>query len=56
MKRSTLHLWQLALLLLLLGFWYVMTRPGLLPNLMFENDRQAAGRRVAAPRRPGRLW
>ena len=42
MKRSTLHLWQVALLLLLLGFWYVMTRPGLLPNVMFENDRQAA--------------
>ncbi len=42
MNRTSLRLWQAALLLLLLGFWYVMTSPGLLPNFMFENDRQAA--------------
>ena len=42
MTRTRLRLWQAALLLLLLGFWYAMTRPGLLPNFMFENDRQAA--------------
>ena len=42
MSRTQLRLWQLALLLALLAFWYAMTSPGLLPNFMFENDRQAA--------------
>ena len=42
MSRTRLRIWQASLLLLLLGFWYAMTRPGLLPNFMFENDRQAA--------------
>jgi NitT/TauT family transport system permease protein len=37
-----LRLWQTLLLLGLFAFWYVMTRPGLLPNFMFDNDRQAA--------------
>jgi NitT/TauT family transport system permease protein len=30
------------LLLVLLGFWQVMTAPALLPKFMFDNDRQAA--------------
>jgi NitT/TauT family transport system permease protein len=37
-----LRLWQGTLLVLLFAFWYAMTAPGLLPNFMFENDRQAA--------------
>ncbi|MDH5539199.1 MAG: ABC transporter permease [Rhizobacter sp.] len=37
-----LGLWQLALLAALLLFWHVMTKPGLLPTFMFDNDRQAA--------------
>jgi len=37
-----LRLWQLGLLGALGVFWYTMTTPGLLPNFMFENDRQAA--------------
>ena len=37
-----LRLWQAALLAALLVFWYAMTTPGLLPNFMFDNDRQAA--------------
>jgi len=37
-----LRAWQLALLAALLLFWWAMTRPGLLPNFMFDNDRQAA--------------
>jgi NitT/TauT family transport system permease protein len=36
------RLWQVGLLLALLGFWYVMTEPGLVPPMMFDNDRQAA--------------
>jgi NitT/TauT family transport system permease protein len=34
--------WQLLLLLALLLFWHVMTQPGLIPPMMFDNDRQAA--------------
>lgn len=41
-RSATLRLWQLALLALLFAFWHVMTRPGLLPPFMFDNDNQAA--------------
>ena len=41
-QPRTLRAWQLGLLVALIGFWYAMTTPGLLPNFMFENDRQAA--------------
>jgi len=37
-----LRAWQLALLAALLLFWWAMTKPGLLPNFMFENDKQAS--------------
>jgi len=37
-----LRWWQAGLLVLLVLFWYLMTAPGLLPNFMFDNDRQAA--------------
>ena len=37
-----MRLWQLGLLVALIVFWYAMTAPGLVPNFMFENDRQAA--------------
>jgi NitT/TauT family transport system permease protein len=37
-----LRAWQLGLLAVILVIWYVLTAPGLLPNLMFDNDRQAA--------------
>ena len=41
-RPQTLRAWQLGLLVLLIVFWYVMTTPGLVPNFMFDNDRQAA--------------
>ena len=41
-RAATLRLWQLALLLLVIAFWYAMTKPGLIPPMMFDNDRQAA--------------
>ena len=34
--------WQAGLLVAIFVFWHVMTTPGLLPNFMFDNDRQAA--------------
>ncbi|MEO6408354.1 MAG: ABC transporter permease [Burkholderiaceae bacterium] len=37
-----LRLWQAALLIAVFGAWHVLTTPGLLPNFMFDNDRQAA--------------
>ena len=37
-----LRLWQTLLLIALFAFWWAMTKPGLLPNVMFDNDRQAA--------------
>jgi NitT/TauT family transport system permease protein len=37
-----LLLWQAALLLGLFVLWWALTEPGLLPNVLFDNDRQAA--------------
>ena len=41
-RSGNLWLWQLGLLVLLFVFWHVMTVPGLIPPMMFDNDRQAA--------------
>src|SRR5450830_472053 len=41
-RAQTLWLWQLSLLLALFAFWHVMTVPGLIPPMMFDDDRQAA--------------
>ena len=41
-RPGNLRIWQLALLAALITFWHVMTAPGLIPPMMFENDRQAA--------------
>jgi NitT/TauT family transport system permease protein len=48
MKRSAVlnarfvRLWQAGLLVAVFVVWHVMTRPGLVPPLFFDNDRQAA--------------
>ena len=47
MKRApnnarTIRLWQAALLVGVFLLWHVMTKPGLVPPLFFDNDRQAA--------------
>jgi NitT/TauT family transport system permease protein len=39
---ANLRVWQIVVLLTLFGLWHVLTRPGLIPPLVFENDRQAA--------------
>ncbi len=41
-RSGNLRLWQFGLLVLIFVFWHVMTKPGLVPTFMFENDRQAA--------------
>ena len=37
-----IRIWQVLVLVAVFGFWYVMTKPGLIPPIFFENDRQAA--------------
>lgn len=41
-RAATLRLWQLAVLVALVGFWHAMTHPGLIPPMLFDNDQQAA--------------
>ena len=41
-RSENLWLWQIGLLFALFVFWHVMTEPGLIPPMMFDNDRQAA--------------
>lgn len=41
-RNGNLWLWQLGLLIGLFVFWHVMTVPGLIPPMMFDNDAQAA--------------
>ena len=41
-SQKTLRLWQAMVLVAVFLFWYAMTTPGLIPPIMFENDRQAA--------------
>ena len=47
MKRAPINMrhiriWQAALLIAVFVLWHVLTKPGLLPPLFFDNDRQAA--------------
>ena len=51
-----LRVWQLGLLVAVLLFWYAMTKPGLLPLLMFDNDRQAAFFFGEPLKVAGRIW
>lgn len=41
-RAQTLWLWQLGLLLALFVFWHLMTVPGLIPPMLFADERQAA--------------
>ena len=41
-RNQTLWFWQLRLLALLFAFWHVMTVPGLIPPMLFADERQAA--------------
>ena len=38
----SIRIWQIGLLLAVFVIWHVLTAPGLLPPLFFDNDRQAA--------------
>jgi len=41
-RPGNLRLWQLALLVLIFAVWHVLTVPGLIPPLFFDDDSQAA--------------
>jgi len=41
-RAGTLRAWQLVVLVLVFAGWHVLTKPGLIPPFVFENDRQAA--------------
>ena len=41
-RQSTLRAWQLGLLVAIFVLWHVITKPGLIPPFVFENDQQAA--------------
>lgn len=41
-RAGTLRAWQLVVLVLVFVTWHVLTKPGLIPPFVFENDRQAA--------------
>jgi NitT/TauT family transport system permease protein len=41
-RTGTLRFWQALVLVVVFVFWWAMTTPGVIPPLMFENDRQAA--------------
>lgn len=41
-RSANLWVWQVGILVGLFLFWHVMTAPGLIPPMMFDNDRQAA--------------
>ena len=41
-SHSNLRAWQLGLLAAIFGLWHVITKPGLIPPIVFENDQQAA--------------
>jgi NitT/TauT family transport system permease protein len=41
-RSATLRACQLVLLVVVFLLWYALTKPGLIPTFVFENDRQAA--------------
>ena len=54
--QKTLRAWQVLVLVAVFVFWYLMTTPGLIPPLMFENDRQAAFFFGEPVKILGRIW
>lgn len=41
-EQLRVRIWQVVLLFFIFAFWWAMTKPGLLPNFVFDNDSQAA--------------
>ncbi len=41
-SEKNLRVWQLGVLVAVFGLWHVLTKPGLIPPFLFDNERQAA--------------
>jgi len=41
-NHANLRVWQIGLLVAIFVLWHVVTKPGLIPPFVFENDQQAA--------------
>ncbi len=41
-NANNIRYWQAGVLLAVFGLWHLLTTPGLIPPIFFENDRQAA--------------
>jgi NitT/TauT family transport system permease protein len=41
-SQRTLRFWQIGVLAAVFVVWHVLTKPGLIPPIFFDNDRQAA--------------
>jgi len=52
----SIRVWQVGLLAAVFAFWHVMTTPGLIPPMMFDNDRQAAFFFGEPVKILGRIW
>jgi NitT/TauT family transport system permease protein len=55
-REGTLRAWQLLVLVVTFGLWYVLTEPGLIPAFVFENDQQAAFFFGEPLKVLGRIW
>jgi NitT/TauT family transport system permease protein len=53
---SNLRVWQVGLLVAVFAVWHVLTTPGLLPPMVFENDQQAAFFFGEPVKVFGRIW
>jgi NitT/TauT family transport system permease protein len=51
-----LRIWQVGLLVLIFVLWHVLTKPGLVPPMVFENDQQAAFFFGEPVKVFGRIW
>ncbi len=51
-----LRIWQVGLLLAIFTIWHVLTTPGLVPPMVFENDQQAAFFFGEPVKVAGRIW
>ena len=41
-SERNLRVWQAAVLVGVFGLWHLLTKPGLIPTIVFDNERQAA--------------
>ena len=55
-QPGNLHWWQAGLLAGILAVWHVLTTPGLVPPMVFENDQQAAFFFGEPVKVAGRIW